>query len=368
MPGVTFGTTRPVVLDADNPATYDMLGVYTPGTTYESYGAGNGKLLKGGKNLYINFNVHYTTTGKPEKDRSQLAFWFQSQPPAHQLYRVPASGKTIIANGRELLRDDPGTKAEGTNLAIPPIPPYMDNYELIGITGYAKAVTIYQLQPHAHFRGKDFTYAVVFPDGRQQTLLSVPRYDFHWQLAYELDVPLKLPAGSKLVVTAHYDNSTRNKGLTEMGASDPEHRCGPDKQAYFRGENQSWDEMFSPLIQYSIDDDDPSAVAAPGSQHSGLEIAEAVGCLVPGGRDTWLLTHASEPLATTTQSTSRAQLDAISARALGSAQYSLLGVGFFNPASRAARKVAVQGILIQDGAQTRLNVTSLQTIGGACRE
>ena len=47
-----------------------MLGVYTPGTTFEMYGDGTAKLLKGGKNLYLNFNIHYQTTGKPEKDRS----------------------------------------------------------------------------------------------------------------------------------------------------------------------------------------------------------------------------------------------------------------------------------------------------------
>ena len=55
-----------------NPASFDMLGVYTPGTTFEMYGDGSAKLLKGGKNLYLNFNIHYQTTGKPEKDRSML--------------------------------------------------------------------------------------------------------------------------------------------------------------------------------------------------------------------------------------------------------------------------------------------------------
>ena len=59
-----------VVPDPTIPGNYDMLGVYTPGTTFESYGAGNGKLLKGGSNVYLNFNIHYTTTGREETDRS----------------------------------------------------------------------------------------------------------------------------------------------------------------------------------------------------------------------------------------------------------------------------------------------------------
>ena len=221
------------------------------------YGDGSAKLLKGGKNLYLNFNIHYQTTGKPEKDRSMIGFWFQPEPPKHQLFRVPASGETIIADGKELLTDAPGKKAEGTRVAIPPIPPYAENYEVIGITAYTEPVTIYQFQPHAHLRGKDFTYAVVYPDGREETVLSVPKYDFNWQLAYELDTPLKLPAGSKLVVTAHYDNSLKNK-----------YNPGPEKEVYFREENQSWDEMFTPFIQYTIDSQDltkPAKTAAGGT-------------------------------------------------------------------------------------------------------
>src|SRR6202035_1444602 len=125
-------------------------------------------------------------------------------PPKHQLFRVPGAGETIIVNGRELLTDAPGAKAEGTHVAIPPIPPFAENYEIVGVTGYAEPVTIYQFHPHAHLRAKDFKYTVVYPDGREEAVLSVPRYDFRWQLAYDLEVPLKLPAGSKMIVTAHY--------------------------------------------------------------------------------------------------------------------------------------------------------------------
>jgi hypothetical protein len=166
-----------------------MLGVYTPGTTFEAYGPDSAKLLRGGKNMYLNFNIHYQTTGKPEKDASTLGFWFQSDPPKHQLLRVPASGETILAGGKELLTDASGPKAEGTSVAIPPIPAYAENYELVGITAYREPVTIYQFQPHAHLRGKDFRYAVVYPDGREESVLNVSHYDFHWQLAYELETP-----------------------------------------------------------------------------------------------------------------------------------------------------------------------------------
>ena len=111
-----------------------MLGVYTPGTTFEMYGDDNAKLLKGGKNLYLNFNIHYQTTGKPEKDRSRIAFWFRPEPPKHQLFRVPAAGETHHrrrqgvadrCSGEEGRRH---TRGDSSDSAV------RENYEVIGIT------------------------------------------------------------------------------------------------------------------------------------------------------------------------------------------------------------------------------------------
>jgi mono/diheme cytochrome c family protein len=369
--------TQPAVIDPVNPAEYDMLAVYTPGTTVEMYPDDSAKLLKGGKNMYLNFNIHYQTTGQPETDQSMLGFWFRADPPKHQLYRVPAAGEAIIAGGKELLTDSPGEKAEGTRVAIPPIPPFAENYEVIGITAYTVPVTIYQLQPHAHLRGKDFQYIVVFPDGREESVLSVPKYDFHWQLAYELDEPLKLPAGSKLVVIAHYDNSLHNQHLqNHHGASDTAQNFGADKEVYFREANQSWDEMFTPFMQYSIDGQDltqpsQSATAKAGEQEkqrapNAAEIAEVVGCLGQDPSKAWILTKASEATASSAQATSGAEVKAAAAKPLGDRQYQLLGITVFNPAGDNGQKVAVKGVLIEDAKASRINVTSLQIAAPTC--
>jgi hypothetical protein len=352
-----------------NPAVHDMLGVYTPGTTLETYGD-SAKLLKGGENLYLNFNIHYQAIGQPVKDQTKVAFWFRPDPPKHQLFRVPASGETIIADGHQLLTDAPGEKAEGTTVAIPPIPPYAENYEVIGITAYTEPITIYQLQPHAHLRGKDFKYSVVYPDGREETLLTVPKYDFHWQLAYELETPLKLPAGGKLIVTAHYDNSLKNENLMHHHRRDPSvagHSPGPESDVHFREENQSWDEMFTPFIQYTIDDQDLTVTPPPKPQNV-LPIVEVVGCLNENQTRSgaWVLTHAGEPVVSKTQGTSSAAVAEAAAKPLGSQQDELLGVDVFNPASQKEKKVAAKGVLIKDGALNRLNVTSLQTVAATC--
>lgn len=370
---------RPAVVDPANENEPDMLGVYTPGTTFEAYGDDSAKLVKSGEDKYLNFNIHYQTTGKPETDQPKIAFWFRPDPPKRQIFRVPASGETILAEGKELLTDTEGQKAEGTGVFIPPIPPNAENYEVIGVTAYTEPVTIYQLQPHAHLRGKDFNYAVVYPDGHEVNVLSVPKYDFHWQLAYQLDQPLELPAGSKLVVTAHYDNSMKNEHLQHHHhAPDAARNSGPDnfgtdKEVYFRELNQSWDEMFTPFIQYSIHTRN-SATAVPldimqPEEHGeprALRIVEVVGCLGQGPSGTWMLSNAGEPVQSETQPTAMAAVNAAATRPLGIRQERLIGVDAFNPSSRKGQKTVVKGVLIEDASGTRLNVTSLQTAADKC--
>lgn len=356
IPPGALADAEPAVHDPDDASAYDMLATYTPGGSYESYGNGNAKLLRGGQNLYINFNIHYTTTGAPETDVSRLGLWFEDGPPKHQLVRTPSAGKTILANGTQLLTDAPGTRAEGTDVAIPPIPPNAPNYELIGVTAFAKPVTLFTFQPHAHFRGKDFRYVAVFPDGREQTLLTVPRFDFHWQLTYELAKPLELPAGAKLVVIAHYDNSLSNRHLRETAASDPERKCGPEKQAFFRAQNQSWDEMFSPIVQYSVDHSAPA-----------VDIVTVAGCMAQSASGAWTLDGAGASRSVRTQSTTATELRTAQTMPLGNEHYSLSGVEFFGPARYLGQKMVAKGALVRNASGTHLNVTSLQPLPGSCR-
>jgi len=368
VPNAALPNVRPVVTVPDGSGAYDMFGVYTPGTTVESYAPDSARLLKGGKNLYLNFNIHYTALATEQTDLSTLGLWFQPAAPANQLFRAPAAVKSILANGHELLTDDPGTKAEGTAVAIPPIPPNRSNYELIGLQAYTEPVTFYQFQPHAHLRAKDFKYVVVYPDGHEQLALTVPHYAFDWQLAYDLDAPLHLPAGSKLIVTAHYDNSSANLQLKTHDASDPLHKCGPDKTAYFQNQNQSWDEMFSPLVQYSIDRNAHAPTNPPGAAPSNaLPIVEAVGCLASDAARHWFLRRVSSPLPVGSQATSHAEIAAAAARSPGTQNYALLGLSVFGPKKYAGQRVAARGVLISDTQSPRLNVTSLQPLSGSCQ-
>jgi len=87
---------------------------------------------------------------------------------------------------------------------------------------------------HMHVRGKDMTYKLTYPDGRTETVLSIQNYDYNWQLGYRFK-PMHLPKGTKLTVTAHYDNS-------------PNNRANPDPNRTVYWGDQAWEEMMSPFF------------------------------------------------------------------------------------------------------------------------
>ena len=82
-----------------------------------------------------------------------------------------------------------------------------------------------------HFRGKRMKFKAVYPDGSEEMLLSVPAYSFNWQLAHELESPLRVPAGTKIVATGAFDNSAQNS-------------FNPDPGIEVNWGEQSWEEMF----------------------------------------------------------------------------------------------------------------------------
>jgi hypothetical protein len=111
------------------------------------------------------------------------------------------------------------------------IPPGAPNHEVRASKTFKEDTYLLAMMPHMHVRGKDFTYTVTYPDGRSEIILHVPKYDFDWQLTYELKEPLLLPKGTRLDCVAHFDNSTRNK-------------FNPDPTSEVRWGDQTWEEMM----------------------------------------------------------------------------------------------------------------------------
>ena len=124
---------------------------------------------------------------------------------------VTADGQ-IVFEGASKAKTGPTLQ---TKVYYPMVPANTPRFEVVSIQPITTPVTIYELMPHAHNRASDLQYTVVFPDGaRAGGLDRAPLRSEPWQFAYRLAMPLQLPAGAKLVVVAHYNNSASNKTVT----------------------------------------------------------------------------------------------------------------------------------------------------------
>ena len=212
---------------------------YRPGGGYNKYPEGTAKRVYGDR--AIMFQMHYSLTGRPETDRSSAGFWLAQEPPRHQVLTVGAGEKggsgpvRIVENAEQL-----GTSPFATTATSPRIPPHADDFKVTGIWPIVDDVTIYGVWPHMHFRGKDMTYIISYPDGTEETMLSVPNFDFNWQMEYDFVEPLKVPAGSTVKTVGHYDNSVLNR-----------YNPSPDQEVHWS--EQSWDEMFFIFTKYTVD-------------------------------------------------------------------------------------------------------------------
>ena len=175
---------------------------------------GTAKRIPAGSTLV--FQLHYTTDGEPGVDRSRLGLIFADEPPEREIR---------------------------TGMILNPLfalPPGAANHEVEAEATFAEDVKVWTMHPHMHLRGKDMTYTVTYPDGRSEIVLRVPSFDFGWQTDYWLAEPLLLPKGSKMHVSAHFDNS-------------PANRDNPDPTATVRWGDQTWEEMMIGFFTYTVE-------------------------------------------------------------------------------------------------------------------
>ena len=203
---------------------------YAPGTQTLRFSPGLVKVIK--RDDYMMWDIHYNATGRPEKDRHQVRLWFSKDTPTH-VVRSGTANEVNLYEGLELV---------GQGVQRPSIPAFAENYRVSSLRAIKYDTTLNSVWPHMHLRGKNMTYSVTYPDGREEVLLSVPKYTFEWQIAYVFNQPIKLPAGSMLRVTAHFDNSANNK-----------FNPAPDQELPWG--SQSWHEMYFPYFDLTIDKD-----------------------------------------------------------------------------------------------------------------
>ena len=203
--------------DPEKPKQKEWIAATAPGAEPLIFPEGFGRKIPAGAELV--WQMHYTTTGKEEVDRSEIGLVFCKEPPKHN---VTTFG---ITNHRFR------------------IPAGAENHEVVSFVPLAQDAVILSLFPHMHLRGKDFLYEAVYPDGRTERLLSVPQYDFSWQNTYRFKTPLRLPKGTVIRCTAHYDNSVENP-------------ANPDPTQEVRWGDQTWEEMMIGYIDFYFADDE----------------------------------------------------------------------------------------------------------------
>ena len=192
------------------------------------------KLVRAGSDFVL--QLHYTANGTAGTDKTKIGLVFAKQPPKYR-------NVTLLAPTRDFT-----------------IPPQADNYEVKSQVLIQDTVTLVDLMPHMHFRGKDFLYKITYPNGETETLLSVPKYDFNWQLGYTLDKPKVIPKGSRIECTAHFDNSPNNP-------------YNPDPTKEVKWGDQTWEEMmigwFSVAVDPKIDTAGLIKFEKPGTKGDG---------------------------------------------------------------------------------------------------
>jgi len=190
------------------------IGGTTPNKPGIRYPDGVARLLRGNSDIIL--QMHYTTNGKATSDRTRVGIIYAAQAPA----KIAAGG--MVLQPRFV------------------IPAYDGNAEVKGTTKLQRDTLVTTLTPHMHVRGKDMIYIAHYPDGTSETLLSVPKYDFNWQITYELAKPKVLPKGTEVEVIAHYDNSAGNK-------------YNPDPSKDVRWGDQTWEEMMIGFFGVVVD-------------------------------------------------------------------------------------------------------------------
>lgn len=168
------------------------------------------KLPKGCK---LRMEMHYTPNGTKTKDRSSLGITFADKPPKFEMFMNEFANMGLV------------------------VPPHEPHHKAEATIRFRADARLLSVVPHMHWRGKDYRYEVVYPDGKRQTVVSVPRWDFNWQNVYRFEEPVRLPKGSKLYSVAHWDNS-RNNPLNPA----------PEKKVSFG--LQTWDEMMVGWVCY----------------------------------------------------------------------------------------------------------------------
>ena len=205
-----FLTTYTTNMSEGGPAYAGVLGIWTAGMPPYVFPDGVGRRF--GSKVQIVVDQHYHPIGDATRDASKIGLHFGKGELEKEVITIPVTN---------------------TGLRIPPgAGHHAENAHYL----FDRDVQILAFSPHMHVRGKAMSYELTYPDGSKEMLLDVPKYDYNWQWLYYPTKPVDIPAGSRLDVTAVWDNSVENPANPD-----------PTKEIIYRGDTFS--EMFNGFIE-----------------------------------------------------------------------------------------------------------------------
>ncbi len=162
----------------------DYIGSYLPGARPFGYPEGSAVILPKGNTIQI--QVHYVGQEEPLTDHVMFGVKFAQG-------RVDRILRTIGTDNNDIeiaAHDANYTKRAEVKLMFP--------------------LTLFSSGAHMHLRGSGYTASAILPDGTEKLIADVPRYDFNWQVNYELAKPIEMPKGTTYRIDAKWDNSESN--------------------------------------------------------------------------------------------------------------------------------------------------------------
>lgn len=171
------------------PLVDEFLYGWVPGNDNIFFPPGSGKLLYKDTDLIL--NMHYSPSSIKQEDQSTINFFFSD-------VKVERIVQTLTLREVDIVNQPFYIFAETT-------PTFFINYRV------PKDMSIISVLPHMHFIGKNFKATAETPTGESIPLIRINEWDFNWQMTYQYEKLIKIPAGSYIRVEAQYDNTSDNK-------------------------------------------------------------------------------------------------------------------------------------------------------------
>jgi hypothetical protein len=180
-----------------------FIGGWAPGARSGDYPAGTGIRVEPGSKIVL--QLHYNVAGwDGAADATEIDVRLDDQVDRPAFFQ-------FFANPGWIFQQTMPIPAGASDVA------HDFAFDLTTFAGGVRALDIYGVSLHMHTRGKSARLER-WPGGdagAAECLLDIPRWDFDWQIAYELAEPVHYVAGDTLAIGCRWDNSAGAQPLVD---------------------------------------------------------------------------------------------------------------------------------------------------------